>query len=437
MCRTCGARPSVSALRCSTPKRCCSSITATASRGSSTPSWISACVPTTMSASRLALDRAGEQRDANAERRAQRLEREEVLLGERLGRRHQRARGGRSRLHATARTARRPSCPSRRRPASSRCIGIVRARSASISRDRPLLMLGERERQRLAVARDQLARHAERRRDRDLARLRRRARVPSWRTSNSSNASRARATLGLGERCADGAARERVASRRQALAFLERGGQRVGDVARQRERARARAASSASRPRSRDRRARSRLSPCLRRRSCDGPRSAAARPVRRRRSSAPADAGSATHGWLNHVAWICRVVGDRRLDDRRRRPRGIRSARVADVPSIDTSSSSPKRLEIGRRAEGSGIRRVLEQVAHGAQAELREPRADRLADSRQRVDADDRDRRARHPDGRGQAAGGSRLANPRETGRYRARGQALSEYRTRARTALA
>ena len=39
----------------------------------------------------IALHRAGEQRDADAELRAQRLDRQEVLLGERLGRRHQRA----------------------------------------------------------------------------------------------------------------------------------------------------------------------------------------------------------------------------------------------------------------------------------------------------------------------------------------------------------
>ena len=39
----------------------------------------------------VALDRAREERRAHAERRAQRLDREEVLLGERLGGRHQRA----------------------------------------------------------------------------------------------------------------------------------------------------------------------------------------------------------------------------------------------------------------------------------------------------------------------------------------------------------
>ena len=46
MCRTCGERPSASAERCSTPKRCCSSTTATARSANSTSRWIRACVPT-------------------------------------------------------------------------------------------------------------------------------------------------------------------------------------------------------------------------------------------------------------------------------------------------------------------------------------------------------------------------------------------------------
>ena len=46
MWRTCGARPSPRAARCSTPKRCCSSTTATARSANSTSRWMSACVPT-------------------------------------------------------------------------------------------------------------------------------------------------------------------------------------------------------------------------------------------------------------------------------------------------------------------------------------------------------------------------------------------------------
>ena len=50
MCSTCGRSPE-SACRCSTPKRCCSSTTATARSANTTSRWISACVPTTICAS--------------------------------------------------------------------------------------------------------------------------------------------------------------------------------------------------------------------------------------------------------------------------------------------------------------------------------------------------------------------------------------------------
>ena len=53
MSRTCGAPPPAfasSAPRCSTPKRCCSSTTASARSANATPSWSSACVPTTTAA---------------------------------------------------------------------------------------------------------------------------------------------------------------------------------------------------------------------------------------------------------------------------------------------------------------------------------------------------------------------------------------------------
>ena len=85
-----GGPASASARRCSTPKRCCSSITATARSSSATPSWMSACVPTRICApSRLVFHGARLQRDADAELGADRLDGEEVLLGEGLGRRHQ------------------------------------------------------------------------------------------------------------------------------------------------------------------------------------------------------------------------------------------------------------------------------------------------------------------------------------------------------------
>ena len=104
MCRTCGA-PSAPPLasrarRCSTPNRCCSSTTATANRANRTVGSISAWVPTTSGSSpvsrrasssrRLAAPgRAGQQPDRGARAGEQVLERREVLLGERLRRRHQ------------------------------------------------------------------------------------------------------------------------------------------------------------------------------------------------------------------------------------------------------------------------------------------------------------------------------------------------------------
>ena len=105
MCSTCGASPAgalrSSARRWLTPKRCCSSTTATSSRSNSTTSSISAWVPTSSFSSPLASlpsrslrralrRRAREQRGLDQLARHQLLERREVLLGERLGRRHQR-----------------------------------------------------------------------------------------------------------------------------------------------------------------------------------------------------------------------------------------------------------------------------------------------------------------------------------------------------------
>jgi hypothetical protein len=50
-CSTCGLLPSTSAVRCATPNLCCSSTTATARSRKSTSFSMSACVPTTISAS--------------------------------------------------------------------------------------------------------------------------------------------------------------------------------------------------------------------------------------------------------------------------------------------------------------------------------------------------------------------------------------------------
>ena len=109
--------------------------------------------------------RAGEQDAAHAERSAQRLEREEVLLGERLGRRHQRALPPdldrpQQRVERDDRLARADVTlqqPLHRHGAAQVDVDLA---------DRLLLVRRELERERLAVAVEQLARRRERHRDR-------------------------------------------------------------------------------------------------------------------------------------------------------------------------------------------------------------------------------------------------------------------------------
>ena len=109
MCSVCGETPLArSRARCSTPKRCCSSMITSPRRSKSTPSVSSACVPTATarltagdlvacgSCERAALT-AEDRLERDAERQEQRREFGRVLRGENLGRRHQR------RLHAVAR----------------------------------------------------------------------------------------------------------------------------------------------------------------------------------------------------------------------------------------------------------------------------------------------------------------------------------------------
>ena len=116
----------------------------------------------------LRLDRAGDERAADAELHAEALDREEVLLGERLGRRHQRALPSRldrpqQRVERDHRLARADvaleQALHRRRPGQ---VGVELG-------DRLLLVLGQHERERAAVARDQLARRRQRRGDLLLA----------------------------------------------------------------------------------------------------------------------------------------------------------------------------------------------------------------------------------------------------------------------------
>ena len=188
-------RPATSADRCSTPKRCCSSTTATARSRSSNPSWISACVPTTTSAPNAAsafplARRAREQRAAHAELETEVGDREEVLLGERLGRCHERA------------LARALDGAQERVECDDRLPGADVALQEPLHRDgarqvavelanRLLLVRRERERQRLAIAVDSSPGSPSAGasvRSRSAAR---RA-MPTWRTSSSSKASRCR-----------------------------------------------------------------------------------------------------------------------------------------------------------------------------------------------------------------------------------------------------
>ena len=146
-----------SAARWRTPKRCCSSTTATASERKCTSGSIRACVPTTSDSSPLAsLPRMsprrragvepGEQRDGDRLGADQPLERGEMLLGERLGGRHQRglmavldrAQHRVQRHHRLAAADLAHQQPLHRSRLSQICVD---------RRDRPALVARERERQ--------------------------------------------------------------------------------------------------------------------------------------------------------------------------------------------------------------------------------------------------------------------------------------------------
>ena len=198
MWRTCGLRPSASAERCSTPKRCCSSTTATARSRKPTSFWISAWVPIAICTSPEAIscahvgvllraERAREQRHPHAELRADPLDGEEVLLGEHLGRRHQRALP--SRLDGAQQRRERDDGLAGADVALEQPLHRRRPRQVAVDLGiRLLLRVGEREREHLAVPVEELAGRRER--------LRRVARAPpsagerELETRSSSKASR-------------------------------------------------------------------------------------------------------------------------------------------------------------------------------------------------------------------------------------------------------
>ena len=263
MCSTCGARPSTSAERCSTPKRCCSSTTATARSRNSKPFWISACVPTTTSAWPPIFDlhRAGDERAADAELHADALDREEVLLGERLGRRHQRALASRldraqervERDHRLAGADVALEQPLHRRRAREVGVDLARSPPPGARSARTAAPRGS----------GRSARRARGARRRPAARARPCAgRAPTWSTSSSSKASRCRpSSASSSER---GWWIERRARRRGAAARARPsaapGAGRDGRARAAAPPRRARAASRPRSPRSPDRRARSRPS---------------------------------------------------------------------------------------------------------------------------------------------------------------------------------
>ena len=156
-----------------------------------------------------------------------------VLLGEHLGRRHQRAlvtalHGGEQR-RLTATTV----LPEPTSPCSSRCIGCGAGEVGLDLGDHPSLRAGERVRQRVVEAPHQLAVDAC---DGCLATSRSSSRLRSTSTSctrsSSSNASRRRAVLLLARSTpAGGSPRSAVAAIDEAEPLAHRRGHRVGDAA--------------------------------------------------------------------------------------------------------------------------------------------------------------------------------------------------------------
>ena len=150
MCRACGTRPSAalasSAARWRTPNRCCSSTTHSArSRkchrlldqrvGAHHQRQLARGQPRQQVAPAGGGGRAGEQLDRHRPAE-QPVERDQVLLGQRLGGRHQRGLAARSRPRAAWRAAPPRSCRCRPRP-SAAAASAARRRGRRRSRRRP------------------------------------------------------------------------------------------------------------------------------------------------------------------------------------------------------------------------------------------------------------------------------------------------------------
>ncbi len=180
------------------------------------------------------LRRAREQRARDAELEAEVGDREEVLLGERLGRRHERALP--AVLDRAEERVERDDGLARADVALQKPLHRRRAREVAVDlADRLLLVRRERERERLAVAADQVARLAEPWRERALALLDA-ARDADLEDEQLLEGEPRAAAFRLGEvvRAVDGG--ERVALEREPFAFAQLRGQRVEDVRRERQR---------------------------------------------------------------------------------------------------------------------------------------------------------------------------------------------------------
>ena len=316
-----------------------------------------------------------------------------MLLGERLGRRHQRGLVAAPRPRAASRRARRRSCPSRPRPSAAAASASSRRGRRRSRRSRDCWSAVSSNGQRVAVAADQLARLAERRRAGLLARARRRRARPSWSTSSSSNASRSRAAPPRRGRAAG--ARRRSASARSGRpsSCAQPGGQRVGEPARRaaapaRRGSRSFAAETSSlarytgtrptvcRPVVPAARARSTLKP-----------PAGARVAVQEELACPGRAARASQAWLNQIAVArppCGVDDDASTIFRLRR----RVGRTLDCarPCTRTVASCPARSagEAGRlRPVEVGARDVLDEVARASRSRgAREPLGDLGPDAR-------------------------------------------------------
>ena len=180
----------------------------------------------------IALDGAREQRDAHPELRAQRFDREEVLLGERLRRRHQRALP--LSLDRAQQRIERDDGLSRSDVALQQSLHRHRAVEIRVDvGDCALLVLGQLERERRAVAREQLSRFTERLGDRRLARADG-ARDAELENEQLLEGEPHACALRLLERTRPVESMQRVDLQRQALLLPQRRGERIRDVPRER-----------------------------------------------------------------------------------------------------------------------------------------------------------------------------------------------------------